>query len=171
MSSTALKALTATTGNKTDCWNTPKHVLDDVVEFFGGSIGLDPCSDDKVNPNVPCERWYTEEDDGLSQEWDAPTVFMNHPYSASRVWVPYAVEQQAKHGNEMLLLIKQDISTKWWRAISDRPFLAYNCRLRFGAAASAAPFQSALVYLGTRDEEFCQFFSKRGFIYRPFTST
>lgn len=171
MSSTALKALTATTGSRTDCWNTPSHVLDSVVEFFGGSIGLDPCSDDKENPNVPCDRCFTEEDDGLTHEWDASTVFMNHPYSVSKLWVPYAVEQQLRHQNEMLLLIKQDISTKWWRSIANRPFLAYNKRLRFGAAASAAPFQSALVYLGNRDAEFCSFFQDKGIIYSPYVST
>ena len=42
MSSTALKALTATTGNRTDCWNTPVEFVGDVVKFFGGPVDLDP---------------------------------------------------------------------------------------------------------------------------------
>ena len=43
MASIALKALTATTGNRTDKWNTPPDFVADVVKFFG-TIDLDPVS-------------------------------------------------------------------------------------------------------------------------------
>ena len=42
MTSTALKALTATTGNRTDCWNTPPEFVGDVLEFFDNKLDLDP---------------------------------------------------------------------------------------------------------------------------------
>ena len=165
----ALNALTATTGNRTDCWNTPPDVVSDVLRFFNGRIGLDPCSNSKVNPNVPADIIYTEEDDGLSKEWDAPTVFMNHPYSESRLWIPYAVEQNRKHKNEMLLLIKLDISTKWYRSIAGFPWLAYNRRLKFGDGKGAAPFQSAMVYLGYKSiDRFKDVFIDDGTIYTQF---
>jgi len=41
MTSTALKALTATTGNRTDKWNTSPEFVGDVVKFFG-TIDLRP---------------------------------------------------------------------------------------------------------------------------------
>ena len=80
MISSALAALTATTGNRTDCWNTPPDFVGDVIKFFG-TIDLDPCSNDENNPNVPATKVYTEETNGLAHKWIADRVFMNHPYS------------------------------------------------------------------------------------------
>jgi len=90
---------------------------------------------------------------------------MNHPYSQSKLWIPYAVKQHLKYKNEMLLLIKLDVSTQWWRYIANYPWLAYNKRLRFGDESSAAPFQSAMIYLGNQINRFQETFSKDGFIY------
>jgi phage N-6-adenine-methyltransferase len=160
----ALNALTATTGNRTDCWNTPQHVLADVYDFFP-NLELDPCCNDKAVSNVIAQRYYDESDDGLSEPWNADTVFMNHPYSNSKEWIPYAVQQHELHNNEMLLLIKLDVSTKWWRSVAKYPWLAYNKRLKFGNGKGAAPFQSAMIYLGHRVEQFHNVFSKDGFIY------
>ena len=38
--SSALQALTATTGNRTDCWNTPRLFIADVIEFFDDTLIL-----------------------------------------------------------------------------------------------------------------------------------
>ena len=93
MTSSALKALTATTGNRKDTWNTPPEFVGDVLKFFGGRVGLDPCSNSAEEPNVPADKVYTEEMDGLQQSWVADSVFMNHPYSASKTWIPHAAAQ------------------------------------------------------------------------------
>lgn len=161
---TSLKVLTATTGTRTDCWNTPASVVQDVVRFFP-KLGLDPCCNNKHIPNVPASVLFDEQDDGLSQEWDYQTVFMNHPYSQSRLWIPYAIEQYKKYELELLLLIKLDVSTKWWQHVAQYPWLAYNKRLRFGDGKSAAPFQSAMIYLGSDINRFVDVFSKDGTIY------
>ena len=164
MTSTALQALTARTGNRTDKWNTPIEFVGDVVKFFG-TIDLDPCCNDVNNPNVPALNYYTEETNGLAHDWHGK-VFMNHPYSDSKTWVPYAASQY-RSGNveEMILLIKLDVSTKWWQSISEYPWIAVNTRLRFGSAKSAAPFQSAIVYLGNNLVKFSEIFKKYGTLY------
>ena len=164
---TALQALTSTTGNKHDCWNTPQDVVSDVLNFFDNNISLDPCSNSHSSPNIPADNVFTIEDNGLTHPWNYQRVFMNHPYSQSKLWIPYAVEQHELYGAEMLLLIKMDVSTKWWRSINKYPFLAYNRRLRFGDSKSAAPFQSAMVYIGKRYHKFVGTFSKDGSIYFP----
>ena len=168
MTSSALKALTANTGNRKDTWNTPPEFVGDVLKFFGGRVGLDPCSNSAEKPNVPADKVYTEEMDGLKQSWVADSVFMNHPYSASKTWIPHAAAQY-ENGNakEMVLLIKLDVSTKWWRSIEKYPWIAVNRRLRFGAAASAAPFQSAIIYLGKDMDRFKEVFGKYGQMYVP----
>ena len=166
MPAASLAALTATTGNRKDTWNTPQEIVDKVVEYFGGPVELDPCSDSAEKPNVPCLRCFTEDDDGLSFQWNANSVFMNHPYSSSRLWIPYA-RQMFDQGNvqELIMLIKLDISTKWYRSIADRPWVAINRRLRFGNSTGAAPFQSALFYLGPDPGRFFTVFGDLGTCY------
>ena len=166
MPAASLAALTASTGNRTDCWNTPQEIVDKVVEYFCGPVELDPCSNSADNPNVPCLRCFTEELDGLSYQWNANSVFMNHPYSDSKTWIPYA-RRMFDEGNvqELIMLIKLDISTKWYRSIADRPWVAINRRLRFGNSTSAAPFQSALFYLGPDPGRFFTVFGDLGTCY------
>jgi phage N-6-adenine-methyltransferase len=168
MRTSSLKALTATTGNRHDCWNTPHEIVNDVLVFFNYNLDLDPCSNSEENPNVPAKKVYTEETNGLAHEWIADSVFMNHPYSESKLWIPYAVSQyESGNAKELILLIKLDISTKWWSTVSKYPWVAINKRLKFGDGKSAAPFQSALVYLGKDLNGFINIFGKYGTVYSP----
>lgn len=168
MRTSSLKALTATTGTRHDCWNTPKEIVDDVLLFFNQNLELDPCSNSEINPNVPAKRVYTEKTNGLVHNWDSESVFMNHPYSDSKTWIPYAVSQyECGNAKELVLLIKLDVSTKWWKSVSKYSWVAINKRLRFGDSRSAAPFQSAIVYLGADLKRFVSVFGKYGTVYSP----
>ena len=165
MTSTALKALTATTGTRKDTWNTPTDFVGDVLKFFG-TVDLDPCCNDVNNPNVPALNYFTEETNGLAHDWYGK-VFMNHPYSDSKTWVPYAALQyELGNTEEMVLLIKLDVSTKWWKSVAKYPWIAINKRMRFGDVTGAAPFQSAIVYLGEDLDRFNKVFGKYGFLYK-----
>lgn len=170
MTSNSLKALTATTGNRHDCWNTPQEIVNDVLEFFDHHLELDPCSNNLEHPNVPAKTLFTEELNGLSHSWIAESVFMNHPYSESKLWIPYAVSQyECGNAKELILLIKLDISTRWWKSVSNYPWIAVNKRLKFGSGTSAAPFQSAIVYLGNHLEKFVEIFGKYGPTYLTYS--
>ena len=105
MPNAALAALTATTGNKTDCWNTPKEIVDKVVEYFCGPVELDPCSNSSTNPNIPCLRCFTEEDDGLSFQWNTNSVFTNHPIAIARLGYLMHVECLMKAMSTNLLCL------------------------------------------------------------------
>ena len=165
MTSTALKALTATTGTRKDTWNTPTDFVGDVLKFFG-TVDLDPCCNDVNNPNVPALNYFTEETNGLAHDWYGK-VFMNHPYSNSKEWVPYAsLQYELGNTEEMVLLIKLDVSTKWWKSVAKYPWIAINKRMRFGEGTGAAPFQSAIVYLGKDLDRFNEVFGKYGFLYK-----
>ena len=168
MTSKALEALTSTTGNKTDCWNTPPEFVGDVLKYFG-TLDLDPCSNDEDNPNVPAKKVYTEITNGLAHRWTANSVFMNHPYSQSDKWIPYAVSQyELGYAKEMILLIKLDVSTKWWRSVSQYSWIAVNERMKFGDGTGASPFQSAIIYLGKNLDKFNTMFCKYGTLYAPY---
>ena len=166
MASSALAALTSTTGNKTDCRNTPIDFVGDVIKFFG-TIDLDPCSNSEGEPNVPALNYYTEKTNGLAHDWYGK-VFMNHPYSNSKEWVPYAALQyESGNADELVLLIKLDVSTKWWRSVSQYSWIAINKRMKFGNGKGASPFQSAIVYLGKDLDRFNNVFGKYGTLYVP----
>jgi len=78
-----------------DDYYTPKWVFDTLdLEF-----DLDVASPPGGPPFVPCKRYFTQEDDGLAQEWHG-RVWMNPPYSAPRLWI----ERFLEHGNGVALL-------------------------------------------------------------------
>lgn len=58
---------------------TPK-VWTDAAREVMGSIELDPASSLAANLIVMAEQFYSREDDGLSKEWKANTLWMNHPF-------------------------------------------------------------------------------------------
>lgn len=71
----------------TDDWPTPRYVFDRLNEEF--HFDLDVCADDL---NHKCERYYTKETDGLSQEWNG-MCWMNPPYGRTiGQWVKKAYE-------------------------------------------------------------------------------
>jgi transcriptional regulator with XRE-family HTH domain len=57
---------------------TPPEFVEQVVSVLG-KIELDPCG--HTNSFVPATHQFYEEDNGLSQAWNAQTVFVNPPYS------------------------------------------------------------------------------------------
>ncbi len=64
-------------------WNTPSDILDAVRETFGGSIVLDPCSNDTSIVGARVE-YRLPDNDGLKDRWnvDGPgtTAFFNPPF-------------------------------------------------------------------------------------------
>lgn len=78
-----------------DDWMTPADVVERVRIALGGTIGLDPASNSHDRPNIPAERHYTTVDDGLAQDWNAATGFLNPPYSAATRWVKKGVSEVA----------------------------------------------------------------------------
>lgn len=50
--------------SKTPEWATPQKFFDELNEEF--SFTLDPCC---THENAKCEKHYTKDEDGLSQDW------------------------------------------------------------------------------------------------------
>jgi phage N-6-adenine-methyltransferase len=90
-------------------WLTPDYVLAPVRAALGG-IELDPCTEPD-NP-VDAGRFYTAEDDGLAQPWDARSIFVNPPYGKVREpWVERCIEAAAA-GSAVVLLIPAATDTR-----------------------------------------------------------
>lgn len=151
---------------RSDEWNTPPEVLDAVARVLGG-IDLDPCSNSTDTPNVPAERVFTEEDDGLAQVWTG-RVYMNPPYGrVIGAWVQKLVDEyEAGNVTEAITLVPARTDTEWFELLVTCPFCLVKGRLKFGDADNSAPFPSAIAYFGPRPERFAHVFRHLGHIVR-----
>ena len=66
-------------------WETPQKFFDELNDEF--DFTLDPCCSKET---AKCEKFYTEENDGLLQHWGKERVFMNPPYSDIYKWTEKA---------------------------------------------------------------------------------
>lgn len=127
----------------TNEWATPQDFFDRLNKQF--NFTLDPCA---TPENAKCEKFFTEEDDGLTQDWGGHRVFCNPPYGRGlKDWVRKAYEE-SKKGALVVMLIPARTDTSYWHEFivgggADIRFL--RGRLKFGDGANSAPFPSALV--------------------------
>lgn len=63
-----------------DRWFTPQHIIDMAREVLG-EITLDPASEEIANKRVNAQHYLTKDDNGLTAEWIAGSVFLNPPGS------------------------------------------------------------------------------------------
>lgn len=128
--------------SKTDNWATPQWLFDQLNEEF--HFTLDVCADSQ---NAKCARYFTREQDGLSEEW-AGTVWCNPPYGRTiGLWVKKVAEFVASGGGLAVMLLPARTDTRWFHDYiygkAEIRFL--RGRLRFGDATENAPFPSMIV--------------------------
>ena len=125
-------------------WSTPQDFFDKLNEEF--HFTLDACADES---NHKCDRYYTELQDGLKQDWANEVVFCNPPYGR-RIgrWVQKCFEE-VYCGNckcvVMLLFARTD--TKWFHQfIYNKAEIRFiRGRLKFGGGSVNSPAPSMLV--------------------------
>ncbi len=126
----------------TDEWATPQDFFDKLNQEF--HFTLDPCA---THESAKCARYFTEEDNGLAQDWAREVVFMNPPYG--RVlgqWVKKAFEESIK-GATVVCLLPARTDTRWFHDyIYHRAEIRFvKGRLKFGDSKNSAPFPSMVV--------------------------
>lgn len=130
---------------------TPRYVLERVREDLGGLICLDPCTTPD-NP-VGASRFYTVEDDGLSQPWGyAPTIFVNPPYGKPRErWVQACITAGHRQQKVVLLIPAATDTVIFQRAAKTATAVVFiKGRVKFGTLRPnrrqhAASHPSALI--------------------------
>lgn len=157
-------------------WGTPPKYVEAIREFFSGRIELDPCSSKHSIVNAEVE--FTQPNtDGLSEDWNYSTIFVNPPYGSDRErgtnirhWLGKCAEAHSKHGSEVLALVPVATNTRHWKryvwgAATAVAFL-YDTRLRFlekgRDQGKGAPMSCAMVYWGPRYDRFEEVFLKFG---------
>ena len=128
--------------SKTPEWATPQDFYDKLDREF--NFDLDPCS---TEDNAKCDNFFTEEDNGLEQDWEG-FVFMNPPYGRTiKQWVKKAYQESYKDGTTVVCLLPARTCTQWWHdyCMKAREIRFVKGRLKFGAGTNSAPFPSAVV--------------------------
>lgn len=136
--------------SKTNDWSTPQDFYDELNNEFG--FTLDPCADEY---NHKCNKYFTEEDDGLLQDWGGEIVFCNPPYGkAIKDWVRKAYIEGCKPNTTVVLLIPARTDTQYFHDYvyhEAKEIRFIKGRLKFGDSKNAAPFPSMVViYRGPR---------------------
>jgi len=128
--------------SNTNEWATPQDFFDKLNAEF--NFTLDPCA---TEGNHKCDKYFTEEQDGLKQNWDNEVVFCNPPYgTALKHWVKKASEAR---GGVVVMLIPARTDTRYFHEyIYQKPGVEIRFlkgRLKFGGATNSAPFPSMVV--------------------------
>lgn len=157
-------------------WCTPPKYVNAINKFFGGKIDLDPCSNSFSIVHAQTE-FKLPETDGLKQEWNYPTIYINPPYGADRKrgttikdWLAKCALSHNTYNAEIIALIPVASNTSHWKKFifgqaSSICFL-YDTRLRFLVdgkdTGKGAPMACCLVYWGYNTSKFFQHFIEYG---------
>jgi phage N-6-adenine-methyltransferase len=131
--------------SQTDLWETPQYLFDWLNARFHFTV--DACA---TKNNAKCERFFTEKEDGLEQDWRGERVFMNPPYSQIGPWVKRAYESSlGKGGATVVCLIPARTDTEMWHRFVTRGVVEFlKGRLNFNGHDNPAPFPSCVVVFG-----------------------
>jgi hypothetical protein len=165
-----------TVNSQNQSWGTPLKYVNAVKIFFGGEISLDPCSNEYSIVKAQTE-FLLPKTDGLREDWNFPTIYVNPPYGADRErgttiknWLAKCAISHRDNHSEILALVPVATNTGHWkqsvfgqaRAIC---FL-YDTRLKFlengQDTGKGAPMSCAMIYWGINYERFYETFIEYG---------
>lgn len=157
-------------------WCTPPQYVAAVKRVFGGEIELDPCSNQESVVNAKCE-FMLPETDGLVQEWNFPSIYVNPPYGADRMrgttirdWLAKCALSRMEYRSQVIALVPVATNTSHWKKYvfgsADAVCFLYDTRLRFLVNGSTdnkgAPMACAMIYWGDDFPAFETVFSAFG---------
>jgi site-specific DNA-methyltransferase (adenine-specific) len=90
-------------------WATPPEVFDPLNAEF--NFTLDPCA---TNDNAKCPLFFTEDVNGLEQDWGTHRVFMNPPYGAEIYPWTRKAREAATRGALVVGLLPASTDLAWW---------------------------------------------------------
>lgn len=129
--------------SKTDLWETPQEFFDKLDAQF--HFTLDACA---LPENAKCDRYYTPEQDGLSQPWGGEIVWCNPPYGREIAkWVEKGSRSAKNEGAVVVMLLPARTDTKWFHdyIYGHAEITFVRGRLKFGGCKNSAPFPSMIV--------------------------
>lgn len=165
-----------TVNSQSQSWGTPHKYVKAIKKFFGGSISLDPCSNEYSIVGAETE-FMLPTNDGLKEEWNFPTIYMNPPYGADREhgttikdWLAKCALTHRKYGSEILALVPVATNTGHWKQSvfgqAKAICFLYDTRLKFLEngfdGGKGAPMACAMIYWGKYFDKFYNVFIEHG---------
>jgi phage N-6-adenine-methyltransferase len=153
-------------------WYTPREYIEAARGVMGG-IDLDPASSDEAQEIVQADRYYTKQDDGLSQSW-AGKVWLNPPYNMPLIedFTGKAIDEyQAGNIECAIVLVNNATDTGWFHRLFDYPVCFTRRRVQFWTSEGpnlGARQGQAIFYLGGNPDLFAQVFSAFGVVLRKY---
>ena len=150
-------------------WYTPAEFIAAARQVLG-HIELDPASSPIANQTVQAAHYYTKEDDALTKDWIAETVWMNPPYSGDLIKgfaAKFAAHALAGDIGQGIVLVNNATETKWFSELVSAcsAVLFPTSRIRFldPQGNPGAPLQGqAILYAGKSPTTFLSAFSAFG---------
>lgn len=127
----------------TNDYYTPKWLFDQM----GLEFDIDVAAPKQGIPWIPAKAWFSQENDGLAQNWGGKLVWMNPPFSNTTPWVHKFME----NNNGVALLVVS--RSKWFAQLWDKAdaVMATPADLKFerpDGNAKAISFQTFLFAMG-----------------------
>ncbi len=122
----------------TDLWETPQNLFNELNKEF--HFDVDVCA---LPENAKCRKFYSPEENGLSQKWGG-NCWCNPPYGRKiGEWVKKASESNAT----VVMLLPARTDTKWFHEyiLNKAEIRFIKGRLKFGNSKNSAPFPSMIV--------------------------
>ena len=156
-------------------WYTPEEYIQAVRDVLG-TIDLDPASSEIANKVVAAAQFFTAEDDGLTKDWTAGTLWMNPPYAQPLIaqFVEKVVLSFAEgRVLEAIVLTHNYTDTAWFHRAEESCNAGCFTRGRIGFLSpdgeKAAPTQGqAFFYFGGNVDRFANRFQSIGFVVVPY---
>jgi hypothetical protein len=153
---------------------TPAELLDRCRVFMNG-IDLDPFASVEYSLMPAHTTIFTEETDGLSQDWsNYYRKWVNPPYSGGLITPCILKTLQYTHIGQTLLLVNTSSSSRWYQAClqSCSAMLFFSKRLQFWnpyeKRSNSNLYSQTMFYFGKFDVRFCQELRDLGTVAMPF---
>lgn len=152
-------------------WYTPAAIIDAARAVMGG-FDLDPASSEIANRTVGAEQIFTQDDNGLNQEWPVGRIWMNPPY-AQPLMGQFASKFAAeiRRGSEGVVLVNNATETGWFQEMAEEcsAICFPRARIKFldPDGNPGAPLQGqAIIYCGPDADAFEEAFHGFGLVVR-----
>ncbi len=129
-------------------WSTPQELFDELNAEFGFTTDVAA-----TNDNAKCAHYYTQEQDGLKQDWRG-VCWMNPPYGRAMVeWLKKAI-RETWNETTTVCLIPARTNTAWWHDLCQKygEVRFVRGRPKFGGADHRLPQPLAIVVFRGRPQ-------------------
>ena len=103
------KEVFSRTKRSIDYWETPYYFFNLLDKEF--HFTLDPCA---TPFNTKCRKYFTEEQNGLVQDWKEERVFVNPPFSDIKSWVRKCYQEGQKFNTLVVMILPSRTDTQYW---------------------------------------------------------